>query len=142
MTLELYWYAITETIRYYFLQFHYLFTYYYPYFVPCILSLVAICAGYTYIINLRRAPDDPLKRKYYLSGIVFAPITFIFFISLGVLVFLLRALVFTFFLILVTVLLATRRKPLLLVWWDRFALKIGEPLLKINARLIRMAFGR
>lgn len=136
MTPELYWYAVTETIRYY------VSNYVVPYFVPIIVILVTFCVAYTYIVNRKRSQDDPQKRDYRLWEIAFAPILGLLFLSLGVLVFIVGAFAFAIFLGIMTVLVAARRKPFVLVLWHKFATMIGEPILKFGARLFRMAFGR
>jgi ABC-type multidrug transport system permease subunit len=106
-----------------------------------LLLIIFVCAGYTYAVNLRRGADDPKKREYHPLAIIAAPFTVLLFLSLGILVFVLRALLFAGFLVIFAILLIGLRKPFLFVLWDRFATKIGDPLLKVNTRLIRMAFG-
>jgi hypothetical protein len=102
--------------------------------------IILACAAYTYVVNLRRKADDPKKRDYHPVAILLAPFTFIFFISLWLLVLILRALLFGGFLIVFTILLVALRKPFLFEWWHKFATNVGDPLLKINTRLIKLAF--
>ncbi|MEO8356176.1 MAG: hypothetical protein ABI621_09695 [Chloroflexota bacterium] len=104
------------------------------------LSFILVCVAYTYVVNIRRQSDDPKKREYHPLAIILAPCTFLLFLSLGIFVFFLRALLFAGFLVVFTVLLVGLRKPFLFIWWDTFATKIGDPLLKINTELIKMAF--
>jgi len=103
--------------------------------------IVLVCVIYTYFVNLQRKADDPKKREYHPFAILLAPFTFILFLSLGIFVLILRALLFAGFLIIFTTLLIGLRKPFLFEWWHKFAIKIGDPLLKFNTQLIRMAFG-
>lgn len=105
-----------------------------------ILAIVFICTGYTYMVNLGRKSDDPKKRAYHPFAVILAPFTFVLFISLGILVLILRALLFGGFLVIFTVLLIGLRKPFLFDWWHRFATKIGDPLLRFNTELIKVAF--
>ena len=109
------------------------------YIVLFIMLLIMICAGYSYMINKRRERDDPEKRDYHPFAIVLAPFTFFIFVSLGIVVFIFRALLFAGVLIIFTILSIGLRKPFILIWMDKYARKIGEPLLKINTLLIRMA---
>ncbi len=109
--------------------------------VLALLLLLFACMGYTYLVNLLRKPDDPKKRKYHPFAILLAPFTFLVFLSLGIFVFILRALLFAGFLAIFTILLVTFRKLFIFIWWDKFATKIGDPLLRVNTELIRMAFG-
>jgi len=102
--------------------------------------LVFICAAYTYVANLRRNSDDPKKYNYHPIAIVLAPISVPLFLSFGIFLFALRALLYGLFLMVFVVLLAAVRKPILFQLWHRFATTIGDPLLKANTRVIRMAF--
>jgi hypothetical protein len=106
-----------------------------PYFA------VLSCAGYAYAVNRRRSEDDPKKQEYHPWAILLVPITFPIFLTLGFFVFVLRAILFAVFLVVFSVLLVALRKPFLFIWWDKFATRIGEPLLKANTYLIKMAFG-
>ena len=102
--------------------------------------IVLVCVIYTYFVNLQRKADDPKKRQYHPFAIILAPFTFLLFLSLGIFVLILRALLFAGFLIIFTILLIGLRKPFLFEWWHKFATKIGDPLLKFNTQLIRIAF--
>lgn len=103
--------------------------------------IILVCVVYTYFVNMQRKADDPKKRQYHPLAIILAPFTFFLFLSAGIFLFLVRALLFAGFLIIFTVLLITLRKPFLFEWWHKFATKIGDPLLEFNTRLIKIAFG-
>jgi len=103
-------------------------------------AILLVCAAYTYVANLRRRSDDPKRRDYHPFAILLAPITFPLFLTFGILFFVFRALVHGLFLIAFAVLLVAVRKPILFQLWHGFATSIGDPLLKFNTRLIRMAF--
>jgi hypothetical protein len=96
--------------------------------------------AYTYSANLRRNSDNPKKRDYHPFAIWMAPITLPLFLSGGILLFVLRALLYAVFLIVFVILLIAIRKPFLFQLWHKFATAIGDPLLKANTRLINMAF--
>lgn len=98
-----------------------------------------VIAGYTYVVNKNRSADDPKKDVYHPSAILLAPFTFPFFALAAFVVFFIRALLFAFFLIIFTILLIALRKPFIFKLWDMFATWIGDPLLKANTALIRMA---
>jgi ABC-type multidrug transport system permease subunit len=106
-------------------------------FIPVIILL---CVAYTYSANLRRKSDDPKKRDYHPFAILLAPITLPLFLFSGIFLFMLWALIYGLFLVVFAVLLVAIRKPFLFQWWHKFATAIGDPLLKANTRLIRMAF--
>ena len=102
--------------------------------------IILACAAYTYMANLRRKSDDPKKYDYHPFAIWLAPITIPLFLSFGIFVFVLRAFLYGLFLIVFVVLLVALRKPILFELWHKFATAIGDPLLKANTRLIRIAF--
>ena len=105
-----------------------------------ILLLILACMVYTYFVNLQRKEDDPKKRAYHPSAILLAPITVPFFFTLAIFMFILRAVLFMGFLIVFTILLIALRKPFIFKLWEKFATKVGDPLLKVNTRLIKLAF--
>ena len=102
--------------------------------------IILACVAYTYRANLRRNSDDPKKRDYHPFAVWLAPITLPLFLSSGILLFVLRALLYGLFVMIFVVLLVAVRKPILFELWHKFATAIGDPLLKANTRLIRMAF--
>jgi ABC-type spermidine/putrescine transport system permease subunit II len=104
------------------------------------LSLIILgCTAYAYVVNKRRPDSDPKKRNYSPYAIFIAPITLPFVIAALVCVFLVRALLFALFIIVFTIATVAIRKPFLFVLLDKIARGIGEPLLKINTSLIRLA---
>ena len=105
-----------------------------------LLLIILACVAYTYIMNLQRKADDPKKQDYHPFAILLAPVTSPLFLTLGFFLFMLRALLFVAFLVIFTVLLVALRKPFLFDWWHKFATKIGDPLLKANTYLIKLAF--
>ena len=112
--------------------------------VLVILLIVLACVIHTYLVNLRRKADDPKKREYHPLAILLWPLTFGIFLALwmsAIFIFVLRALLFAGFLFIFTVLLVARRKPFIFTLWDKFATKIGDPLLEIGTHLTSMASG-
>ena len=104
------------------------------------LLIIFACTGYTYMVNLRRKPDDPKKREYHPFAIILAPFALVLLLSLGIFALILRALLFGCFLVIFTILLIAIRKPFIFELWHKFATKIGDPLLKIGTQLIKIAF--
>ena len=100
---------------------------------------VWLIAGYTYVVNGDRSAEDPKKNIYHPSAILLAPFTVPFFALAALVVFFIRTLLFAFFLIIFTILLIALRKPFIFKLWHMFATQIGDPLLKANTALIRMA---
>jgi hypothetical protein len=109
----------------------------------CILIfflLVWGITGYTYRVNSRRKADDPKKQDYAPLAVLIAPITTPILLAGALSFFILRALLFTVFLIIFAILLLVVRKPFIFKLWDKFATWVGDPLLKVNTYLVRMAF--
>lgn len=108
----------------------------------CILGIclfIYLVCWYTYIVNARRAADDPKKRDYPLLAVMIAPFTTPFLIAMALVIFVFTAVLYAGFLILFAFLLVIIRKPFIFKWWDKFATMIGEPLLRINSNLIKLA---
>lgn len=101
-----------------------------------VLLILYVCVTYAYAINLRRKKDDPEKKIYHPFAVYLAPVSVPLLFGLWVL----TAVLFLAFLFVFAFLLVVVRKPFLFIWLDRLARKIGDPLLKINTRLIQLAF--
>lgn len=113
----------------------------------CLISLaipllIVACMLYAYRVNASRPADDPEKKDYELGAIFIAPFTFPFLIALGIIVFILRAILFAIYLLALTAGLLFIRKPFIIVWLQKIAIKIGDPLLKINTQLFRLAWAQ
>jgi hypothetical protein len=94
------------------------------------------CAWYAYHINAKRSTDDPKKQKYHPVGILFAPITLPLLILSPLVLFILRVLTYAVVLILFPLALIAMRKPLILIWLQKFAMAIGNALLQANTLLL------
>ena len=105
------------------------------------MLIIILCAAYAYVTNQRRDPDDPNKREYSPYAILFAPIAIPLMLMALLLVFIVKALLFAAFLLVFTIALVGLRKPFILILLDKIAMWIGEPMLKVNTRLIRYVFG-
>jgi hypothetical protein len=123
-----------------------LWNYTYTIFIAIIwinLLIVVPSVLVAYIANARRSNDDTKKRNYPLLALILAPFTWplsFLFLGLALVVLMARALLFALFLtVFIPSLILFRRpeQPLLL---ERMAVWIGEYLLKINTRLLRLAF--
>lgn len=118
---------------------------YFPYVCKgyLLLSLIfLICAGYAYRANARRSNDDPEKRDFHFGAIILAPITWSAFLAAYIMIFVLRAVVYSVSLFVVLAALVFIRKPFLLIWLDKIATKIGNKLLEVNTLLIKAFFGK
>jgi O-antigen ligase len=104
--------------------------------------IIIACTAYAYAVNARRPEDDPKKRSYEVGAIFLAPITFPLLITFALSVFVLRAILFAIYLGTLTIFMVFIRKPFLFAWLHKIAMRIGEPLLKINTTLIRLAFAQ
>jgi ABC-type multidrug transport system permease subunit len=97
------------------------------------ISLVIIaCTAYAYLVNARRAKDDPKKKDYNPFSILIALISLPLLLTLAIFVFMIRALLFAGLLFLGTIGMIALRKPFVFILLDKIAMKIGEPLLKLN----------
>ena len=109
--------------------------------ISCLLS-----AAYAYLVNARRAPDDPAKRDYEPSAILLAPITWPFLTAVRILAFIvllaLELFIFTILLLLFVIAVIMIRKPFFLEWLKKVMLKLGTKLLEVNTFLLRGFFGR
>ncbi|MCC6499747.1 MAG: hypothetical protein IT313_05705 [Anaerolineales bacterium] len=104
-------------------------------------TLLAAFAGYAYLVNLKRPADDPRKKRYHVSGIFVMPFFWPLLLVGWVSFFIIRALHLGLFLIAFTFAVACIRKPFLIGWLEKIALKVGGKLLDANAALIRLTFG-
>jgi hypothetical protein len=98
-------------------------------------------AGYAYRVNARLPFDDPKKGDFHPAAIFLAPIVLPFF-SLGMIsLFIIKAILYGVFLVVLTLALVVVRKPFILVWLDKIAKKVGGILLEANTQLIKIFFG-
>lgn len=106
------------------------------YFLLCFVFL--IFAGYAYRVNAKRPEDDPKKKNFRPTAIFLAPITWPFLILGFILLFILKAVLYGIFLVILTIALVVVRKPFIFVWLDKIATKIGNILLEANTRLLNL----
>jgi hypothetical protein len=99
--------------------------------------IITFCALIAYYVDSRRAEDDPKKKNHHPLAIVFAPMTFPFFLVLFIFLFLLRVLVYGVFTILFILMLIIVRKPFILEPIQKTAIRIGDRLMEANTMLIR-----
>lgn len=100
-----------------------------------------MCAGYAYHINSQRAPDDPEKRNIPLAVVLLGPIVWPVLLFGFISLFLIKALVYSIFLVLFAIALLVIRKPFLISWLKKSAVWIGDRLLGANIFLMKIAFG-
>lgn len=92
---------------------------------------------YAYLVNARKALDDPSKRDYSPYAILIAPISLPLIIVFNVLLLILISLAFGLFLVIFPFTLLFFRKPFLFKWISKQALKIGNFALKVNTAILR-----
>ena len=100
--------------------------------------VITLCAFLAYYVNSKRPDDDPKKRDYHPLAILFAPITLPLVVILGVSFYILRVATYGVFLVLYILALIFFRKPFILEWLKRTALKIGDLLMEVNSALVRI----
>jgi amino acid permease len=117
---------------------------YYPLeLFTCILLgflIVLAIAVYAYDVDSRRPANDPKKRNYHPFAIFLVPVLLPLILPLVVVIFIGTVLLYAGFLLLFAFLLLTLRKPFLFQWLHKFAVFVGDPLLRLNSYLIRLPF--
>jgi len=114
-------------------------------FLNCIkgyflLSLILWgCTGYVYYVNSKRVSDSPLKKDMPFAATFLTPFWPVFAI-VWVIIFMFRAVLYIFILILFTIGLVIIRKPFILIWLSKVATRIGNKLMKANMFLFRILF--
>ncbi len=103
------------------------------YFVLAII--LSLFSAYAYYINSKRPADDPLKKKYYVSGIFTMPFIWPLLLVGWVMYFVVKAIRFGFLLVIFTLSMIFIRKPFWLTWLEKIALKIGDMLLGAHSKL-------
>ena len=104
-----------------------------------LLSLILWAfAGYAYRVNTRRFADDPKKRDFHPAAVFLAPITWPLFVLGFISLFILKAILYGIFLVVLTIALVLVRKPFIFVWLDKIATKVGNMLLEANTQLIKI----
>ena len=104
-----------------------------------LLSLILWAfAGYAYRVNTRRSADDPKKRDFHPAAVFLAPITWPLFVLGFISLFILKAILYGIFLVVLTIALVVVRKPFIFVWLDKIATKVGNMLLEANTQLIKI----
>jgi hypothetical protein len=96
--------------------------------------------GYAYHLNSKLPVDDPKKKDFSPVAVFLAPFTLPFIILGMISLFIIKAILYSIFLVLFTIALIAKRKPFILVWLDKIARKVGNILLEINTSLIRLYF--
>ncbi len=109
------------------------------YFV--ITSILMLSMVRAYHVNAHRAADDPEKRIYHLSSALVIPWLWPLFPLILITVRMIETFVHLIFLALALILILFFRKPFLVAWLDKIAIKVGSQLLEINNYLIKLMFG-
>lgn len=96
-------------------------------------------AGYAYWVNSRQTTSVSTKKVYRFSAIFLTPLWPLLAV-IWLLLSLLKALGYGIFLIIFTGAALLFRKPFILIWLEKVALKIGNKLLRANEFLIGLFF--
>ena len=97
-----------------------------------------VCAVYAYVVNVRRLPDDPEKKDFYLAAVFLAPITSIPLLVGVILLSIVRAVWYGVVLLIFILALILRRNAFLLEWLHKKITYIGDKLLEANTFLIKL----
>lgn len=104
-----------------------------------ITILLFLCTVYAYLVNERREPDDPGKKDLEPGGILFIPLWPVQFL-VGLMVTIMKALIYGIVLLVFTVAVILFRKPLFWPWIEKPVLRIGTKILEVNTILVRLLF--
>ena len=102
------------------------------------ILLAWVCAAYAYFVNSRRSAHDPDKKDFYLAAVFLTPITVIPFLVGYLLLFIVRALFYSLFLIVFFFALIAIRNAFFLEWLHKKATSIGNKLLAANTLLVKL----
>ncbi|MEW6287461.1 MAG: hypothetical protein AB1509_14655 [Chloroflexota bacterium] len=106
--------------------------------VYLITSLILFLSmGYAYYVNARKPAGDPQKRDYHPLAFTLLPFWPLE-LSVVLVLFVLRALLYGVFLVLFTLALIFIRKPFLLMWLAKAAQYIGDRMLRLNTWIVRL----
>lgn len=119
--------------------------YYREFLCWCVPSLTALCflSGWVaYRANLRREKNDPDKKEFEFSALWLTPLTWPFLLPLAIVITVLRAVVSILLISLFALGVLAIRKPFIISWLEKIALKIGNKLILVNSVLIRALLGK
>jgi hypothetical protein len=120
--------------------FYYLSYIKYGYAGMLVVSLfVTACAMQAYSANSRRADDDPEKRDYRSGTLVVVFFTWPILLPALILVFIIRALLYSVFIIVFTIfLIILPREITQPTWLERKMTRIGDVLMEANTFLFKL----
>ena len=103
-----------------------------------VLAFIIFSAFYAYWANAQRAPDDPKKKDYSPYAPWLAPFILPLLLLVNILLAILSSLAFGFFLVLFSLTLLLFRKPFLIKWILKQAQKVGNLILEIDTKLLKL----
>jgi hypothetical protein len=112
--------------------------------IRCYIGLciiIWVCAGFAYRANAKLPADDSTKKAFRPSAIVLAPFTLPILVIGTLSLFVLRAILYSLFLVVITIFLVVFRKPKSPTWLEKLVTKIGNILLEANTWLIEIILG-
>lgn len=106
----------------------------------CCLGVVVIwaMAAFTHFHNKRLPKENEEKQTYHPYAWIAVPFALPFWGLVAILSAILYAILAGFLLLVFILALVVLRKPFLFKWLKETALKVGEPLLKLNTRLLNL----
>ena len=103
------------------------------------MLIIIACAGYAYHVNVRRPDDDPKKGNFPFGAVLLAPFTWPFLLIAFISLFLMRALLYGFFLIFFTIsLIIIPRESSEPSSLEKMVASVGETLLEANMLLVKL----
>ena len=110
--------------------------------VPILTVLAFLSAWVAYRANARRQYADPDKKAFEFSAVWLAPLTWPLLIPLAILLTAIRAIVGILLVGLFALGVLAIRKPFIISWLEKIALKVGNKLMLANSILIRAILGK
>jgi len=118
--------------------------YYLAYSLYCfagylLISLIVwISTGYAYFVSQGYGPDDPARGNFDLGGVLLSGFTWPIFLLSGLVMSIIRALLFGVFIVLFSVVLTIGQIAFLIPWLEDVAGPFGEKLLEANSIVSRL----
>jgi len=98
--------------------------------------ILAVCVWYSYRVDKILASNTNKRQKYSAFPIVYIPFWPLFLLAWAI-VFMLKSMAYGVFIILFAVALTIIRKPFILIWLKKMALKVGDAYLTATSFIFK-----
>ena len=98
--------------------------------------ILGLCAGYAYLLNQRYGYSDSERGNYKLGAVFLAPFTWPFLLVAGLILTVVKAILFGILLVIFTLAAILFRKPFFWPMVEPLIIRIGRKLLGANTRFL------